>query len=270
MILLNKPHPGLVETRDTRHDLPMTSFATVLAITLGALAAVSAQQAADPAAAPNAAAILQGARMAATLTTLDEGLSGNLKKDGKTVPVVLFLKGKDIQFQFAEVKNTWQGFSMQLNEAGFDLEEVINGKRVRFPAAKLTQPIAGTDVTYEDLAMRFFYWPNPKLEGVENFNGEDCYKIRVDKPTDAAGRYATVYIWVHRKYGAFMQIKGYDKGGGLAKEFVVQELMPVTDKIWSLKKMQISTHDPANQGRRLSITNLVFDSPRKTKPKGLH
>lgn len=248
----------------------MTSFATVLAITLGAAAAVSAQQAPDPAAAPNAVAILQGARMAATLTTLDEGLSGNLKKDGKTVPVTMFLKGKNIQFQFAEVKGTWQGFHMQLNDAAFDLFEVVNGKLVQFPAAKLTQPIAGTDVTYEDLAMRFFYWPNPKLEGVENINDEECYKIRVDKPNDTAGRYAAVYIWVHRKYGAFMRIRGYDKGGGLAKEFVVQEVMQVTDKIWSLKKMQISTYDPANQGRRLSITNLVFDEPKKARPKGLH
>jgi hypothetical protein len=267
---LKKHLPGLVETRDTRHDLPMTSFATVLAITLGALAAVSAQQAADPAAVPNADAILQGARMAATLTTLEEGLSGNLKKDGKTVPVTLFLKGKNIQFQFAEVKNTWQGFHMQLNDAAFDLFEVVNGKLARFPAAKLTQPIAGTDVTYEDLAMRFFYWPNPKLEGIENINGEACYKVRVDQPKDAAGRYAAVYIWVHRKYGAFMRIQGYDKGGGLAKEFTVQEVMQVTDKIWSLKKMQIATHDPADKGRRLSITNLLFDEPKKARPKGLH
>ena len=51
--------------------------------------------------------------MAATLTTLDEGLSGNLQRDGKSVPVTLFLKGKNIQFQFAEVKDTWRGFHMQ-------------------------------------------------------------------------------------------------------------------------------------------------------------
>jgi hypothetical protein len=157
---------------------------------------------------------------------------------------------------------------MQLNDDSFDLFEIVNGKLVKFPDAKLVQPIAGTDVTYEDLAMRFFYWPNPKLEGVENINGEDCYKIKVDKPKNSAGRYAAVYIWVHRKFGAFMRIAGYDKGGGLVKEFVVEEVMPVTDKIWSLKKMQVSTHDPVAK-RRLSITSLVFDSPRKTKPQGL-
>lgn len=247
--------------------LAMKSLITAIAITLGAIPAATAQQA--PAAAPpDANAILQGARTAATLTNLAEGLSGALKKDGRTVPVTLFLKGKNIQFQFAEVKDTWQGYHMQLNDDSFDLFEIVNGKLVKFPDAKLVQPIAGTDVTYEDLAMRFFYWPNPKLEGVENINGEDCYKIKVDKPKNSAGRYAAVYIWVHRKFGAFMRIAGYDKGGGLVKEFVVEEVMPVTDKIWSLKKMQVSTHDPV-ANRRLSITSLVFDSPRKAKPQGL-
>jgi hypothetical protein len=247
----------------------MKPLALITALALGAHAAAQAQQAPAAAAPPDAAAILQGARMAATLTNLDEGLSGNLKKDGKTVPVTLFLKGKNIQFQFAEVKNTWQIYHMRLNDNSFDLFEMVNGATLRFPDAKLVQPIAGTDVTYEDLALRFFYWPNPKLEAVENINGEDCYKIRVDKPAGTAGRYAAVYIWVHRKFGAFMRIAGYDKGGGLAKEFVVQEIMPVNNNVWTLKKMQVATHDPAT-GRRLSITNLVFDSPNKARPKGLH
>jgi hypothetical protein len=242
----------------------MKPLAIAFAFALGAILVAPAQQAV----APDAAAILRGARMAATLTTLDAGLSGKLKKDGKTVPVTLFLKGKDIQFQFSEVKDTWQIYHMRLGDNSFDLFEIIDGKTVRFPDAKLVQPIAGTDVTYEDLAMRFFYWPNPKLEAVENINGEACYKIKVAKPDATAGRYAAVYIWVHQKYGAFMRIAGYDHSGGLAKEFVVQEVMPVTDKIWSLKKMQVSTFDPATN-RRLSITNLVFDSAQKPKLRGL-
>lgn len=200
--------------------------------------------------------------MAATLTDLPDGLSGNLKKDGRSIPVTLYLKGRNIQFQFAESKENWQIYHMRLNDRNFDLFEMVDGKTLRFPDSKLTQPIAQTDVTYEDLALRFFYWPNPKFEAMENINGEACYKIRVDKPDNAAGRYAAVFIWVHQKFGAFMRIQGYDKKGGLTKEFLVQEVMPVTDKIWSLKKMQVSSHDPGT-GRRTSITHLVFDSPRK-------
>jgi len=234
---------------------------TVLAIALVSSIVLRAQ-------APDARTILEGARMAATLTQLDEGLTGNLKKDGKSVPVALFLKGKDIQFQIEEHKPP-QIFHLRLNDNSFDLFEIVGGKTVRFPDAKLVQPIAGTDVTYEDLALRFFYWPNPKLEAEESINGEACYKIRVDKPKDSAGRYAAVYIWVHKKYGAFMRIQGYDKNGGLVKEFEVQKVMQVTAKIWTLERMQVATHDPAT-GRRVSITNMVFEQPKKATPQGLH
>ncbi len=51
--------------------------------------------------------------------------------------------------------------------------------------------------------MRFFYWPNPKLEGPEDVGGQPCYKIRVNKPRGSAGRYEVVYVWVHTKFGAF-------------------------------------------------------------------
>jgi hypothetical protein len=44
--------------------------------------------------------------------------------------------------------------------------------------------------------------------------------------------------------------------------------MQVTDKIWTLEKMQVATNDTAS-GRRLSITNQVFDKPSKAKPQGL-
>lgn len=243
---------------------PMKAFAAVSAMLLAVgLTAVAEQGPPDP------AALLKGARMAVALVDQAKGLEGNLIKGGTKIPVALFLKGRDIQFQFSEVKNVWQVFHLRLDDEELNLFEMIDGKTVRFPAAKLVEPIAGTDVTYEDLAMRFLYWPNPKLEGQESVNGFDCYKLRVDKPGKVGGRYAAVYVWVSKKHGAFIQVRGFDKDGGLVKEFQVLDVMPLEGGVWGLKKMQVSTHDPAS-GRRISITNLVFDSPRKLlQPGGL-
>ena len=217
---------------------------------------------------PDAKTILEGARMAATLTKLDEGLSGNLRKGREKTPVTLFLKGKDIQFQFSENNGPWQVFHMRIGDENFNLFEMIDGKTKNFPPNKLVEPIAGTDLTYEDLALRFFYWPNPKLEGEEDVGGQACYKIRIDKPRAAAGRYEVVYVWVHKKFGAFMRIRGHDKSGGLVKEFQVEDVMQIAKDTWTLRKMQVATHDPAN-GRRLSITDVTFDSPKKAGPRGL-
>lgn len=217
---------------------------------------------------PDAKTILEGARMASTLTKLDEGLSGNLRKGRDKTPVTLFLKGRDIQFQFSENNGPWQVFHMRIGDEEFNLFEINDGKTKAFPPGKLVEPIAGTDLTYEDLALRFFYWPNPKLEGEEDVGGQACHKIRIDKPRTAAGRYEVVYVWVHKKFGAFMRIRGHDRNGGLIKEFQVEDVMQIAKDIWTLRKMQVATHDPAS-GRRISITDVTFDSPKKAGPRGL-
>lgn len=234
---------------------------TVLAISLLAAAMAPAQQ-------PDAKAIMAGARMSATLTKLDEGLSGNIRKDSRKTDLTLFLKGKDIQFQFSENKGPWRVFHMRMGDETFNLFEIIDGKTVDFPDKKLVEPIADTDLTYEDLALRFFYWPDPMLEGQEDVGGQSCYKIRINKPKGAAGRYEVVYVWVHTKFGAFMRIRGHDKTGGLVKEFQVEDVMQIAKDTWTLRKMQVATHDPAT-GRRLSITDVTFDTPNKAAPKGL-
>lgn len=214
---------------------------------------------------PDPNRILEGARLSAALTKLDTGLKGHLLHKGNKVPITIFLKGKDIQFQFFENK-AWRVFHLRLNDAQYDLFEIIDGKTVNFPRAKLTESISGTDLTYEDLALRFFYWPNPKLEGVEKVGAEDTYKLRLDKPADAAGNYFAVYLWVHTKFGAFMKIHGHAKNNDLLKEFLVEDVMKVTDEVWTLRKMQVSSF---KDGRRISITDMVLEKPAKEALKGL-
>jgi hypothetical protein len=241
------------------------NFKSILpALALAAL--ISGASAQAPA--PNAQQILEGARISATLTQLDEGLSGKLHKDQRNIPITLFLKGKDIQFQFSENKDVWRIFHMRIADEAFNLFEISDGKTSEFPAEKIIQPIAGTDLTYEDLALRFFYWPNPQLEGTEDVGGQPCYKLRIDKPKGSAGRYEVVYVWIHTKFGAFMRIRGHDKSGGLVKEFQVEDIMKVSDNVWTLRKMQVATCDPAKGGRRVSITDLTFEAPKKVAPRG--
>ena len=217
---------------------------------------------------PDAARILEGARVAATLVELEQGLSGKIRQGRTSIPLTLFLKGRNIQFHFQEGKGAPRIFHMRMGDENFDLFEIVGGKTVKFPPEKIVEPIAGTDLTYEDLALRFFYWPNPKLEGVEKVAGQDCYKIRIDKPAGKAGRYQTVYVWVHTKFGAFMRIRGHDKNGGLVKEFEVEDIMKVGKDVWTLRKMQVASMDPKS-GRRQSITEVTFDAPNKAGPRGI-
>jgi hypothetical protein len=213
----------------------------------------------------NAQQILEGARVSATLIQVEDGLTGKL--NGKT-PIVLFLRKENIQFQFNE-GNDWQKFHMRLADKSYDLFEMKDDKTFKFPDSKITEPIAGTDLTYEDLALRFFYWPNPTLEGQEEIGGRTAYKLRVNKPRGTAGRYDTVYIWVDAKFGAFMQIRGYNNSK-LLKEFKVEDVMEIGGGVWTLRKMQVSSYDGnAGTERRKSVTTVTFDKPKTAGPRGL-
>jgi len=207
---------------------------------------------------PDATRVIESARVAATLQQTD--LSGSLSKDGKKTPVQLFLRGKDIQFAL-ELGGPTQRFHLRLGDGEYNLFDVSpDGKTTKFPDAKLVQPIAGTDVTYEDLSFQFFYWPSPSYEGTENVGGQPCYKIRLNKPKGSGGQYEVVYVWVHTKYGAFMKVGGFNKKGELIKQFEVEDIMSIGNGVYTLKKMKVATY---NGGRVSGITSLLFE---KDKP----
>lgn len=206
--------------------------------------------------------IVKGVRLATKLQQND--LNGTLRKNGKRTPIGLFLRGKDIQFQYKKNKQ-WQIFHMRLNQNNFDLFEIINGKNVKFATQKLSQPIMGTDLTYEDLAFRFLYWPNAQIVGEDTIKLQKCHKIRLINPGEG-GKYDIVYLWVHQKFNALMQVVGYNKNGKILKRFHVTELMKV-DKGQTLKKMNVETFNPATE-KAVGITYLELEKPKPIR-KGL-
>lgn len=242
-------------------NLLSTSLSTLIVVAAVALSAASSALA-DTKDQIKAERIVNGVRLASTLQNND--LSGKLRKKGTRTPIGLFLRGKNIQFQYQE-KKEWKVFHMRLEKNNFDLFEIIKGKNVKFPNQKLGWPIMGTDLTYEDLAFRFLYWPNPKIVGEETIKLQKCYKIRLVNP-GKGGRYAIVYIWVHQKFNALMQCAGYNKQGKILKRFHVTELMKVANG-QTLKKMNVETYDPA-KGKVTGITYLEFTKPKPVR-KGL-
>jgi len=207
--------------------------------------------------------ILKGIRLG---STLQHGkLEGHLRKNGKRTPLTLTLKGEDISFQFYNNKK-WSGFLMQLKEGNARLFETHQGKVTRFPAKKIGESILNSDVTYEDLSLRFLYWKNPEIIGVEKVKMQKCDKIRLINP-GKDGRYAQVIISVHQKYGALMSVAGYDAKGRLLKRFHVTELMTV-GKLKTLKKMNVETYKPGTN-KVTGISYLEFKKPKKFTRKAL-
>ena len=240
--------------------IPLIHPMTCLIATIFTMAALLSQKAWADVRAEN---LLEGVRLS---TTLQHGkLDGYIRKDGKRTPLSLHLRGEDITFQF-HTDNTWSGFHMQLRDGNARLYETEQGKAKPFPKDKIGDAIIDSDVTYEDLSLRFLYWKDATVEGEDKIKMQPCYKIRLVNP-GGDGRYKLVYVWVHQKYGALMQVAGYDAGGKLLKRFHVTELMTV-DKIQTLKKMNVETYKPGtNKGT--GITYLEFKEPAKARRRGL-
>jgi hypothetical protein len=209
--------------------------------------------------------ILANTRYSVTLQT-QQDLHGYMSKNGKKTPLSLFLRKEDIQF-FYKVGKEEKRFHMRLEKDHYNLFEIVNGATVQFNDSKLAQPINGTDVTYEDISMRFLYWKDAKVTGEQKVNGQLCDVVRLVNPSKTEGDYRIVYVWVHKKYGALMKLVGYNAQGKPLKQFLVTDLMRI-GKEYTLRTMRVSSVDPKSN-KQTGITYLEFQKAKKAEGKAL-
>lgn len=207
--------------------------------------------------------ILASTRYSTSMQT-QQDLHGFMSKNGKRTPVSLFLRNENIQFSY-RVKGKDSRFHMRLNDDKYDLLEIVDGKTKTFSDSKLSQNINGTDVSYEDLSMRFLYWKDAKIEGEEKVNGQLCHKLRLINPSKTSGDYRIVYVWIHKKYGAMMKLVGYNSKGQPLKQFLVTDLMRI-GKEYTLRTMRVSTSDPKSN-KVTGITYFEFKKAKKVQQK---
>lgn len=191
----------------------------------------------------------------------NQDLRGVIRKGRAKVDISLFLRGKDIQFALKDGK---ERFHLRLNPENQELLEIVNGKSRPFPDNKVAAPIAGTDVSYEDLALKFLYWKNPRIVGEEKLNGQLCWRLHVNNP-DRAGRYREISVWVTKKQRALMRVVGYGvrpEGGNppAIKQFEITKVMKVND-VYTVKTMKVSSF--GNNNRVNGITYIDFEKPRR-------
>lgn len=210
--------------------------------------------------------ILANTRYAVTLQT-QQDLHGYMSKNGVKTPLSLFLRKEDIQF-FYKVGKVEKRFHMRLQKSQYDLFEIAaGGNTEKFNDAKLAQSINGTDVTYEDISMRFLYWKDATVVGEEKVTGQLCDKIRLVNPSKTQGAYRIVYVWVHKKYGAMMKLVGYNEQGKPLKQFLVTDLMRL-GKEYTLRIMRVSSVDPKSN-KQTGITYLEFQKAKKAETKAV-
>jgi len=185
---------------------------------------------------------------------ISKPLTGRLRpEDGPAIPFQLGLKGSQIDYQFSNPPETLR---LELTDSGSILSDEDPGGRQNLSGPKLQQTVRGTDITYEDLSLRFIYWKNAKLNGEQRVRAITCSVVDV-QPASRNTAYSTVRLWVAKDRGALIKAEGFDWQGRLVKRFEIISAQRVEGKT-IFKQIRIERLNPET-GKVVSRTYLELD-----------
>jgi len=196
---------------------------------LSVLVALALTAAAPP---PSAKEILESVRLQQAQQQIE--LEGQLREDEKVIPFRLSQKGPVIRYSFS---NPDEALQLRLGDNDSRLEEVTREGVEKISPAQFDKKVRGTGVTYEDLALKFLYWPNARIGGENSIRTRNCWKVELKAPSRQS-QYSNIYLWVDKEGGALMRMDGFDWSGQLAKRFEVISGQKIEGR-WFLKQMRI-------------------------------
>jgi hypothetical protein len=186
---------------------------------------------------PSAQEILEAVRIRQAQQQID--LRGQLREDAIVVPFRLVQSGPTVRYIFSDPDETLQ---LQIGENDSRLEEVSEEGTEKIQPAQFDRKVRGTNLTYEDLALKFLYWSNATVVKQENIRTRNCWKLQL-RPPSRDSQYGIVWLWIDKESGALMRMEGYDWNGKLAKRFEVISAQKI-DNRWFLKQMRIEELQP--------------------------
>jgi len=200
----------------------------------------------------DANAILDQIRLAQA--EINKPLTGRLRpEDGTAIPLQLRLRGSQIDYQFANPPETLR---LQLTDSGSILSDGDARSWQNVSGSKLQETVRGTDITYEDLSLRFIYWKNAKLSGEQRVRAITCSVVDV-QPASRNTAYSTVRLWIAKDRGALIKAEGFDWQGKLVKRFEIISSQRVEGKT-IFKQIRIERISP-DTGKVVSRTYLELD-----------
>src|SRR5271165_5278663 len=147
-------------------------------------------------------------------------------------------------------------FQLQLTENGAVLTDQKSAGQQVISGLSLSDPVRGTDITYEDLSLRFIYWRNAKFEGEQRVRTITCSIVLV-QTDNRSSEYGTVRLWIAKDRGALIKAEGYNRQGKPVKRFEVISGQQIEGKT-IFKQIRIEKLDPQTS-KVVSRTYLELD-----------
>ncbi|RBP38004.1 outer membrane lipoprotein-sorting protein [Roseimicrobium gellanilyticum] len=240
----------------------MTSFARTftsgLAMLGAALFSLSPASGQEGAPKPTGDGILKLVRLSQAIQDLNQ-LKGQLRdnESGIKNPFTLTMSDNVIRFVFTAPPK--ESINLDLKENSTTLTRVNANGKVEMPASLYGERVRGSAINYEDLSMRFLYWPNAKLmDESAKVLMQKCWLVRAQNP-DNRGPYGWVDLWIDQKSGAMLKMEAWDRSAKKVKQFVVRKGQKYKDA-YILKQMRVHSFDPST-GKEVGVTYMEIDDP---------
>src|SRR5438477_8480577 len=178
-------------------------------------------------------------------------LHGQLRQEARVVPFHLVQNGPVVRYIFSNPDETLQ-LRVRANDSRLD--EITRTRSEKI--TRLNEPVRGTAITYEDLALKFLYWPNARVTGADFIRTRNCWKVQLQAPAGDQ-QYGSILLWVDKDNGALMRMEGYDSAGKMIKRFEVVSAQKIEDR-WYLKQMRVEKIDPKS-GKATARTYLEIN-----------
>ncbi|MEI8233475.1 MAG: outer membrane lipoprotein-sorting protein [Verrucomicrobiota bacterium] len=175
-------------------------------------------------------------------------LSGRLRmstsEEKIIIPFRLLLRGDTIVYQFTDRP---ESLILRLGESGSRLDRATgSGKTEKITGAKLDAPVRGTDISYEDLSLKFLYWNNAIVEKEkEHLMTRPCWIVRAVPSRKDDSQYDMARLWIEPT-GGLLQAECY-AGGKLIRRFSVRNVQSAGTGGYILKSMSIQRMDESGK-----------------------
>ena len=181
----------------------------------------------------------------------ERDLNGKLRmstsEEKIVIPFHLSLRGDAITYQFTDKP---ESLILHLGEKTSRLDHSTgSGKTEKITGAKLDAPVRGTDISYEDLALKFLYWNNAVVEKEKQIlMTRSCWIVRAVPSGKGESQYDMVRLWIEST-GGLLQAECYS-GGQLIRRFSVRNVQSAHGTGgYILKSMSIQRMDEHGKDR---------------------
>ena len=136
--------------------------------------------------------------------------------------------------------------------------------------ADLTEAVLDSDLTVEDLAEQFQFWPNPVFAGKDKVGGGDCRLVESRPPAGTRSSYQVVRSCVSVSKLLILRVEKIGADGRVVKRFTVKKtaraenghITPRVLEIHNLERGSTTTVDISRGERDISVATAEFSLAR--------